>query len=52
MILCRIVVPVTERHDKACTLQAYMKLPVSQYVLIDVSFGFPRPLNCSKLVET
>ena len=43
MILCRIVVPVTERHDKACTLQAYMKLPVSQYVLIDVSSGLPVP---------
>ena len=49
-VLCRIVVPVTERHDKACTLQAYMKLPVSQYVLIDVSFGFPRPQEFYEIV--
>lgn len=52
MILCRIFVPVTERHDEACTLQAYMKLPVSQYVLIDVSFGSLRPQKCSELAET
>ena len=32
----RIVVPVTSRHDEGQTLQAYMRLPVSQYVLIEV----------------
>lgn len=35
-LLCRVVVPVTTKHDKACSLQAYMRFPVSQYVMIDV----------------
>ena len=35
--LCRILVPVTAQHDTKCSLQAYMRLPVSQYVLMDVS---------------
>ena len=34
--LCRVVVPVTAQHDNHCSLQAYMRLPVSQYVLMDV----------------
>lgn len=35
----RIVVPVTAQHDTYCSLQAYMRLPVSQYVLMDVPLG-------------
>lgn len=36
---CSIVVPVTDKHDKGKDLEAYMRLPVSQYVLIDVPLG-------------
>ena len=28
--------PVTRQHDEGKTIQAYMRLPVSQYVLIEV----------------
>lgn len=56
--LCRIVVPVIAEHDKSCSLQAYMRLPVSQYVLIDVSTPHyiienslaPWPVPCSHTV--
>src|SRR5438105_195566 len=36
---CRLRVPVTARHDPGADLAAYMRLPVSQYVLIDVPMG-------------
>jgi hypothetical protein len=35
----RIVVPVTQRHDPGMDLPTYMRLPVSQYVLIEVPLG-------------
>ena len=31
-----ILVPVSRRRDPGCTLRAYMRLPVSQFVLIEV----------------
>ena len=47
ILLCRVVVSVTTKHDTACSLQAYMRLPVSQYVLIDVG-SLPYALRCSQ----
>lgn len=36
---CRLTVPVTSQHDEGAPLSAYMALPVSQFVLIDVPLG-------------
>lgn len=38
-ISCRLSVPVARHHDRDAPLSAYMALPVSQFVLIDVPLG-------------
>ncbi|KAK9904246.1 hypothetical protein WJX75_007647 [Coccomyxa subellipsoidea] len=35
----RVIVPVTTIHDVGQTLEAYFRLPVSQYVLLEVPLG-------------